>query len=214
MPRHLATATDEEGGPVSRLDGRAQAAEGHPLPAPTGRRLGLTRRSRGRALARQAQAQASIWTAHELSPLLATGWHLVSHVTLERTDLDHALAGPGGFYAIETAYRPHWESAVDDLATMAAKARRAAHGLQMRMELGRRTAGAVLVMWGPGAEQMAESRPEVDGAVLVAGTRLAAWTRTHPLSAGSVVVDQAVRRLHEYVARHDEAERAELARLL
>lgn len=269
MPRHLATATNEHIGPVTRLERRARRAS-----LASERRAGLhvrrallrQRRSwlqrawwrlallavglltlpalalvtlprslaifiaggvvasipwmgvtvwrdNARVVAQRSGIQAEVSTVHELTPLLKNGWHLVNHVMLERADVDHALAGPGGFFAIETKYRSDWKAAVDDLAAMTTQARRAAHSLQGRMGLGRRTVQAVLVMWGPDAEAIAERQPEIDGVVLLAGTHLADWVRSRPVTAGSGVVDQVVTRLHDYVARRDYAENAEFGPL-
>jgi hypothetical protein len=215
MPRRLITATTEHLGPVGRADRRARGATPavehqfvtRPEPSRS-RRLAWP--SKQRAAAQRAARQAQIWTAHELS-MLSIGWHVVHHVALERAEVDHVLCGPGGFFAIETEFRSDWEQARDDLAALATRARRAAHSLQGHMGLGRRVVDAVVVMWGAGAGQVAERQPEIDGVTMLAGTQLAAWIRTRPVSAGSGVVDQALSRLHDHLARRDELERAELA---
>lgn len=220
MPRHLATATNERIGPVTRPDvgdhrnheglrvGRRQRGAA----ARRRRWLGLTWARRGQVCTEQARTKAAIWTAHELGALATGGWQVLSHVPLEPTNVDHVLAGPGGFYAMTAAYRSDWACEVADLAEAATPLRRAAHSLHSRMNLGRRPVHAVMVMWGPGAEQVAESHPEIDGVTLLEGTSLAAWVRARPIAAGPAVIEQAMSRLHDHVVQQDETERAELAR--
>lgn len=217
MPRRLITATTERLGPVSRVDQRARrSAPAVERPVVTRRQQSQSRRlswpGKRRAAAEHAARQAHIWTAHELSRLSMIGWHVVHQVTLGRADLDHALCGPGGFFAIETEYRDDWERAREDLAALATRARRAAHSLQGHMGLGRRVVDAVVVMWGPGAEQVAERQTAIDGVVVLSGPQLVAWIRARPTTAGSGVLDQAQSRLHDHIARRDELERAERAR--
>ena len=54
-------------------------------------------------------------TADELQKLRKRGWRVVHHVMLAKGDgdIDHAVLGPGGFFAVDSKYRTDWSSAAE-----------------------------------------------------------------------------------------------------
>jgi len=72
----------------------------------------------GGLVSKRAGVAAEEWTASELRPLRRRGWTLVNHVMIEKSNVDHALLGLGGFVAIETKYRSDWSAASKDLGAI------------------------------------------------------------------------------------------------
>lgn len=73
---------------------------------------------------------AEQWTVHELHDLLAHGYRLVNHVSVDgRGDADHVLVGPGGLFVLETKwsadpFRPDQPWTQDQVRKLETRARR------------------------------------------------------------------------------------------
>ena len=90
-------------------------------------------------------------TASELRKLSGGGWKTINHVMLEGRDVDHALLGPEGFFAVESKFRSKWSDATPYLAKLADTAKESARKLQLRIDPKRRTTQPLVVVWGPDA---------------------------------------------------------------
>jgi hypothetical protein len=152
-------------------------------------------------------AEGERWTVDALRPLRRRGWHVISHVPLEKGDLDHALIGPGGAYALETkATFGEWN--IDDpdewLLRAASQARHRAerlHFLLLSRDCNVRVdAHPLLVLWGP----ISGSARRVTGVEVVHGSELRAWSDGR---LRDVLSDEEVRRasdgLQRFVERRD-----------
>lgn len=67
----------------------------------------------GRA-ARRVGVLGEEWTVGELRKLRRRGWRFVNHVMLEYDDVDHAVLGPAGFFAVDSKCRSENATGGDD----------------------------------------------------------------------------------------------------
>lgn len=126
------------------------------------------------------------FTVYALRRLVRREWRLVNHVMLEYRDLDHALVGPGGVFAIESKYRSRLQSVPDeDLQAWARRAARAARDLHFRTTR-LQPVTAVVAIWGPNVAQVVPAPVERSGVVLCAGHDL-----VDVVSAGEARLDSA-----------------------
>ena len=152
-------------------------------------------------------AQGEEWTSDGLRKLRRHGWHLIEHVPLEWGDIDHALVGPGGAYAIETkATYGKWNPAEPDERLLRAvqQAREEAkrlHFLLMTRDIQLRVeVRPLLVLWGPTMGY----RERLDNVEIVHGSVLREWRQSLAdgvLSAEEV--ERAAAGLQKYVDIRD-----------
>lgn len=152
-------------------------------------------------------SQGEEWTSDALRKLLRRGWRVIEHVPLQKGDIDHALIGPGGAYAIETkATYGEWN--LDDpdewLLRAASQARHRAERLRALLRSRdcdvRTDVRPLLVLWGP----LVGTAPRIDGIDVVHGTNLRSWREqlgTGTLSSEDV--ERAAAGLEGYVAMRD-----------
>lgn len=143
--------------------------------------------------------QGEQWTAQALRKMRRKGWRTVNHVTLRPWDIDHVLVGPGGAYAIETKWsatpwtvRPPERRLLDACRQVRANSRDLTLWLK---KLGLGTVEPILVLWGPGARDLAPAQKVIaaDGSVIavVSGPRIKTWMSQLP--AGQLTTDQITR---------------------
>jgi hypothetical protein len=125
---------------------------------------------------------------------------------LERRDVDHALLGPGGFFAVETKYRSDWSAADGELAAIAAVATQTAHGLRVRLGKNSVKVRAIVVMWGPGVQQQFPDAFERDGVTFCPGHRLRSFAMAQSESVDADDTAAAFAALDRYVRRRDQGE--------
>lgn len=137
---------------------------------------------------------AEQWTASEVRPLMAKGWRLINHVALPSYgDIDHLLLGTSGVFVIETRWSGlDWKSAygADRVDRKVRQAKRAADELSKTSpykSLGLPAPKPLVVLWGPGAEDLAASlgRPNV-----LAGRHLAARLDAFGMVGARLTVNQ------------------------
>ena len=150
------------------------------------------------------------WTTSELQKLRKQGWRFVNHVMLDYGDVDHAVFGPSGFFAIDTKYRSDWSMAERDLDQLAASARTQARKLQMRLGVKTPKVQPVVAMWGPRLAGSYDDSFERDGVWFCPGRKLVDYLRELPTTANTEVIDEAYSRLDRYVERRDIGEQREL----
>ena len=167
----------------------------------------------GGLVSKRAGVAAEEWTASELRPLRRRGWTLVNHVMIEKSNVDHALLGLGGFVAIETKYRSDWSAASKDLGAMARQAKQAARDLQARLRVWKPVVRPVVVMWGPELRQHFAAEFERDGVTFCPGHLLRDFVTALPDEVGVDDVRRAYANLDEYVRRRDSGEVAESGEL-
>ena len=126
-------------------------------------------------------ADGEEWTSRALGKLRRRGWRVIDHVPLLYGDLDHALIGPGGAFAVETkATYGEWNLDEPDqwLLRAADQARDRAERLhyllaskdcQVRTEV-----RPLLVLWGPSTG----TASRIGAAEVVHGTNLREWRET------------------------------------
>lgn len=153
--------------------------------------------------------EAEEWTVWELRKLRRHGWHVVNHVMLVDSDIDHAVIGPGGMFAVETKYRSDWSRAGGDFAKIAQQAQRAARDLQPRLGLriGQRVQ-PVVAIWGPGRHDVNDVFT-VDGVAFCRGDRLRSFLLDRPADVPAAMVNAAYDHLDQYVTIRDRGEAAE-----
>jgi len=150
---------------------------------------------------------AEEWTAGELRPLRKHGWRLVNHVMLEHSDVDHALVGPGGFFAVETKFRSDWSRAQKEFTGMARAAKASARKLAPKMRARWSEVTPLVVMWGPG---LADEFPDVfgyDGVLFCPGGLLRKFLLEQPSCVATEQVESAFENLDAYVTTRDRGER-------
>lgn len=164
-------------------------------------------------ISKRAGVAAEEWTASELRPLRRRGWRLVNHVMILKSDVDHALLGPGGYVAVETKFRSDWSDGAQDLGAMARQAKQAARDLQARLRVWKPVVRPVVVMWGPELRQHFAAAFERDGVTFCPGHLLRDFVTALPDEAGVDDVRRAYANLDEYVRRRDSGEVAESGEL-
>lgn len=160
----------------------------------------------GGIISKRVGVAAEEWTASELRPLCTKGWRLVNHVMLQKSDVDHALLGPGGFVAVETKFRSDWSAAAKDLGAMVRQAKQAARDLQARLRVWTPAVRPVVVMWGPELRQHFAATFERDGVTFCPGHLLRDFITTLNDEVAGDDVRRAYDNLDEYVRRRDSGE--------
>ena len=140
----------------------------------------------------------------------SSGWRFVNHVMLDYGDVDHAVFGPSGFFAIDTKYRSDWSMAERDLERLAAAARTQARKLQMRLGVKTPKVQPVVAMWGPRLADSYDDSFERDGVWFCPGKNLVDDLRELPTTTDTEVVEEAYSALDRYVERRDIGEQREL----
>jgi Nuclease-related domain len=158
----------------------------------------------------QSGVMAEEWTASELRKLRTKGWRLVNHVMLENVDIDHALLGPGGFFAIETKHRTDWTYASGELDKITRDVGRYSARLEPRIGVKGRTVRPLVVMWGPQIRTAFEGPAEINGVTCCPGTSLLGYINSLPHQTTEADVTAAFTKLDRYVKSRDigEAEAA------
>ena len=109
-------------------------------------------------------------TASELRKLAGNGWKTINHVMIGGRDVDHALLGPGGFFAVESKFRSRWADAIPYLAKYADTAKESARQLQLRIDPRRKSTQPLVVMWGPDVNRTFPTSFTLHGRDLLPGT--------------------------------------------
>ncbi len=125
---------------------------------------------------------------------------------LQKSDVDHALLGPGGFVAVETKFRSDWSAAAKDLGAMVRQAKQAARDLQARLRVWTPAVRPVVVMWGPELRQHFAATFERDGVTFCPGHLLRDFITTLNDEVAGDDVRRAYDNLDEYVRRSDSGE--------
>lgn len=127
---------------------------------------------------------AEQWTAGELRKLRSRGWRLVNHFVLAKDDIDHVLIGPGGLYVVETKWSASpWQSDFGQARLRDAITQASANARSIRLWHPIRSADvpakAVVVLWGGGVQDWAESEQirDIGASTVVAGPALMRWAR-------------------------------------
>jgi hypothetical protein len=121
-------------------------------------------------------AVAERWS---LAPLRKVrGWSVTDNLPFERDDIDHVVVTPAAVLAVETRYHAT-PAAADRLRRDLASAERAAHKVRLFLRAERLRDAAVvvpvLIVWGPGAPDLADGHRSYDGVHLVDGSHPERW---------------------------------------
>lgn len=145
------------------------------------------------------------WTADELRKLRKRNWRVVNHVMLEKGsgDIDHAVLGPGGFFAVDSKYRTDWSTSTGSLDDLARRSRRQADALQRRLQVKVPTVQPAVVLWGPRVSKVFDDVFEHDGVLFCVGRAFVEHVAALDEIVDQPEVDQAFTRLDEYVAKRD-----------
>ena len=154
----------------------------------------------------RAGVAAEEWTTGELRPLRRKGWRLVNHVMIGQYDLDHALLGPGGLFAVETKFRSDWSLSAPFIGEMAQQARRTARDLENRLRVWKPAARPVVVMWGPHVSAQLSDLFEQDGVTFCSGRVLREFVEAVPANLEDDAVRQAYSNLDDHVTTRDVGE--------
>ena len=148
-------------------------------------------------------------TADELQKLRKRGWRVVHHVMLEKGDIDHAVLGPGGFFAVDSKYRTDWSSGRDSIGELARRSRRQAVALQSRLQVREPKVQPVVVLWGPRVSKVFDEVFHHDGVTFCLGPAFVDHVLASDTAVDQATIDQAYRQLDDYVARRDVGEARE-----
>ena len=152
-------------------------------------------------------ADGEEWTSSALRKLRRRGWHSLDHVTLRYGDIDHALIGPGGAFAVETKatydgwdldHPGQWLRRAADQARSGAE--RLHHLLASKDCQLRTDVRSLLVVWGP----TKGTASRIDGVDVVHGTNLKTWReslRTDVLT--SAEIERAATGLRKLIDARD-----------
>lgn len=160
--------------------------------------------------ARRAGVLGEEWTASELHRLRRHDWRFVNHVMLEHVDVDHAVLGPAGFFAVDSKFRSEWSIGRHHLDQLAVAARNQARDLQKRLLIDTPKVHPVVVMWGPDVGETFDDPFERDGVTFCPGSKLVAHLRALPVSTDSTTIESAYTTLDQYVAKRDIGEQRKL----
>ena len=176
--------------------------------ASLGWQLHLTMLDTGGIATKRLGVLAEQWTADELRKLRRRGWLTINHVMLKdhQGDVDHAVVGPGGFFALNTKQRSDWSDAVGDIGSMASSAVWAAE--RVRLRIGPRASGVtpMVVAWGVGARKLFPRPVSHDGAVFCSGHHLREYLTTQLDVASPEDVQAAFGQLSDYVSHRERRE--------
>jgi hypothetical protein len=145
-------------------------------------------------------------TADELQKLRKRGWRVVHHVMLEKGDIDHAVLGPGGFFAVDSKYRTDWSSARDSIGELARRSRRQAAALQARLKLKEPKVQPAVVLWGPRVSKVFDEVFDHDGVTFCLGAAFVGHVAAIERTVDQKTIDQAYDQLDDYVTRRDVGE--------
>mgnify|MGYP000853334543 CR=1 FL=1 len=159
------------------------------------------------AAAKLAGIDAEEVTTQELHKLRRHGWRFVNHVTIEFGDVDHALVGPGGIFAIETKRRSDWPRA--NLAELVTQAKRGAERLRPRLGAKASAPTPLVAAWGSKARETFPEPCTIDGVVFVAGRQLTTYLRGRPATLTAEETELALTTLIDNVRRRDERIRSD-----
>lgn len=148
------------------------------------------------------------WTADELRKLRKRGWRVVHHVVLDKGqgDIDHAVLGPGGFFAVDSKYRTDWSASRGSIDDLARRSRRQADLLQRRLQIKVPKVQPAVVLWGPRASKVFDDVFEHEGVLFCVGPALVEHASTLEVSVDQATIDLAYARLDDYVAKRDVGE--------
>ena len=148
-------------------------------------------------------------TADELQKLRKRGWRVVHHVMLVKGDIDHAVLGPGGFFAVDSKYRTDWSSGRDSIGELARRSRRQAAALQSRLQVREPKVQPVVVLWGPRVSKVFDEVFHHDGVTFCLGPAFVDHVLSSDTAVDQATIDQAYDQLDDYVARRDVGEARE-----
>jgi hypothetical protein len=150
-------------------------------------------------------------TADKLQKLRKRGWRVVHHVMLAEGDgdIDHAVLGPGGFFAVDSKYRTDWSSARSNIDGLARRSRRQATALQSRLQVKEPMVQPAVVLWGPRVSKVFDDVFHHDGVLFCVGHAFVEHASTLDANVDQVTIDQAFARLDAYVATRDIGEARE-----
>jgi len=160
--------------------------------------------------ARRVGVLGEEWTASELQKLRRHDWRFVNHVMLQHVDVDHAVLGPAGFFAVDSKYRSEWSTGRHHLDQLAAAARNQTRDLQKRLLIDTPKVQPVVVMWGPDVGETFDDPFERDGVTFCPGSQLVTYLRALPVTTHSSTIESAYTTLDQYVAKRDIGERRKL----
>ena len=145
------------------------------------------------------------WTADELRKLRKHNWRVVNHVMLDKGggDIDHAVLGPGGFFAVDSKYRTDWSTSTGSLDDLARRSRRQAAALQPRLGSKLAKVRPAVVLWGPGVSKVFDDVFEHEGVLFCVGRSFVEHVAGLETVVDQTEVDQAFAKLDEYVANRD-----------
>lgn len=148
-------------------------------------------------------------TADELQKLRKRGWRVVHHVMLEKGDIDHAVLGSGGFFAVDSKYRTDWSSGRDSIGELAYRSRRQAVALQSRLQVRDPKVQPTVVLWGPGVSKVFDEVFHHEGVMFCLGPAFVDHVLSSNTEVDQMTIDQAYRQLDDYVTRRDVGEARE-----
>jgi len=148
------------------------------------------------------------WTADELRKLRKRNWRVVHHVMLDKGggDIDHAVLGPGGFFAVDSKYRTDWSTSTGSLDDLARRSRRQADALQRRLQVKVPTVRPAVVLWGPRVSKVFDDVFEHEGVLFCVGRSFVGHVAALEAVVDQTEVDQAFAKLDDYVAKRDVGE--------
>lgn len=160
---------------------------------------------------KQVGVLAEEWTANELRRLQKRGWRTVNHVMREHCDIDHAVIGPGGVFAIDTKYRWDWTaSAAKELDHMAAAAKDGARALSLRIGMRGKGVQPVIAVWTSAVRDRLEKTSEYNGVILCPGRQIRTFLEERPTILSTEEIDARYLALDDYVRTRDRGEREQL----
>lgn len=150
-------------------------------------------------------------TADELHKLRKRGWRVVHHVMLEKGkgDVDHAVLGSGGFFALDSKYRTDWSTSRSNLDELARRSRLQAGYLQSRLQVKEPRVQPVVVLWGPRVSRCFDDVFDHDGVLFCVGRAFVKHASALDACVDQETIDRAFARLDDYVATRDIGEARE-----
>lgn len=150
-------------------------------------------------------------TAEELQKLRKRGWRVVHHVMLAKGegDIDHAVLGPGGFFAVDSKYRTDWSRSRNRIGDLARQSRRQATALQSRLQVKEPKVQPAVILWGPRVSKVFDDVFHHDGVIFCVGPAFVEYASTLDTDVDQVTIDQAFTQLDGYVATRDIGEARE-----
>lgn len=154
---------------------------------------------------RQMGGAAEQWTAELLEKLDRDRWFVAHDVGFEAMNVDHVLVGPRRVYAVETKWTS-WHGDPRFLRGASVCAERGASKLRALLAskgLPRKVIPLVVV-WGPGTEDMQTEPNWKDGVGLVAGVHAKSWLTKLRSSGRDIARDRdAERTISDFIQARD-----------